>query len=203
MQYIQDLVIPKTSGTGIKIDKDAPTFGWRDITADINVKGGLNTPTWTTFLTNISAYQFDLVNDECWLNFHIPHDYVPGTDLYIHAHWGLNTADTTNSITWGFDATLAERNDTSPDAFPATTNKTVTHNCATVNVPQYGHVVSEVQLTTSGALNGNNVAVDGIILCRVYLSADAGNIDPFLFFVDLHYQSQNMATKNKAPNFYA
>jgi hypothetical protein len=37
---------------------------------------------------------------------------------------------------------------------------------------------------------------------RTYLSADASNYDPFLFFVDLHYQSNNMATKSRAPDFY-
>jgi hypothetical protein len=199
-----NFVMPNESGFGIQIDQDSPAFGWRDILGPITVRGaGGNDPVWALFRTNIYAYQLQGVNDEIWITYHMPHDYVPGSELYIHTHWGLDTADSTNSITWGFDATFVNRDDITPDAFPATTNKTITHDCSAINVPQYGHVVSEVQLTDgSGQLGGNAIEIDGLILTRVYLSADAGNIDPFLFTADLHYQSTNLATKNKAPNFY-
>ena len=48
--------------------------------------------------------------------------------------------------------------------------------------------------------------VDGLILVRGY--RDAGNVldtctdAVFLHTMDIHYQSTNMATKNKAPSFY-
>jgi len=77
------------------------------------------------------------------------------------------------------------------------------HDCSAINVPQYGHVVSEVQLTTSGQLGGIDMEVDGLILVRVYLADDAGaNVNPFLFFVDCHYQSSNIGTKDKAFPYY-
>lgn len=200
-----DLVLPKTSGVGVKVDEASPVFGWRDITSDIIVKatGVGSPPTLALFRTNIYAYQFSL-NDECWINFHIPHDYVPGSELYIHTHWGVAAAVSANACTWSFDASFAKRHDTVPVAFPTTTNKTVAHDASAINLVQYAHVVSEVQLTDgAGALGGNAIEVDGMILCHVKLSANTLGIDPFLFFVDIHYQSNNMATKNRAPNFYS
>ena len=36
----QNVTLPKQTNTGIKVDIDSPTFGWRDMTADIQVRGG-------------------------------------------------------------------------------------------------------------------------------------------------------------------
>ena len=203
-----NLIMPGISGVGIKLDTTTPTYGWRDITSDINIRGtGGNDPTWAVFRTdisgNISAYQFD-ASDECWINFHIPHDYVPGSEMYIHTHWGINgTAITTGSMVWGFNATYSTRNDVTIDVFPAVTTVTATHNAATVNIPQYAHVVTETQLTTGGGtLGGKVIEVDGILLVRVYTSSNTLGQEPFVFFADLHYQSTNLATKNRAPSFY-
>jgi hypothetical protein len=49
--------------------------------------------------------------------------------------------------------------------------------------------------------------VDGIIMCRLYLDSNdiitsGGTVNPFVHFVDLHYQSTGIGTKGKAPNFY-
>lgn len=187
-----NLVIPKTSGTGIKIDQTTPTYPWRDILGQISVKGtGVNDPTWASFITNISAFQF-AANKECWIFYHIPHDYVPGTELYIHAHWAIATTASTGSLTWGFDCSFAKGFD--QETFPATTNKTV-DQAATVTA--YKHMISEVQLTTSGALGGNAIEVDGMVLARVYLSANTLGQNPFLFTADIHYQSTNVGTKGK------
>jgi len=208
---VDDIVLKGTTGPvhGLRLGETGPSFGWGDITADIVVKGGANTPTWATFLTNISAYQFDIVGDEVWQVFHIPHDYVPGSEIKIHAHWGLNGAGpfTTGSITWGFDATFAPRNDTTPIAFQATVNKTIQHDFTAVNVAQYAHVVSEVQLTNgSGQLamtTPRDIEVDGLVLVRSYLSADTGGVEPFLFTVDLHYQTTGViGTKTSSPPYY-
>jgi len=206
--YVPELFIPGASTNGIKIGDTTPTFGWADITADIVVKGGANTPTWAVFRGNLSAYQFDTVNDEVWQIFHIPHDYVPGTDVLIHAHWGLDTADATNSIAWTFNAAFGLRNDTTPAAFSTETTVTATHDASVINVPQYGHVVSEAALTGTGAdgvgeLGGTALAVDGLVMVKTSLTADAGGISPFLFTVDLHYQSTGIiGTKDNAPPFY-
>jgi hypothetical protein len=67
-------------------------------------------------------------------------------------------------------------------------------------------MIAEVQLSTSGAIGGNTIEVDGIVLARLYRSsgdaADTLNVAPFTHFCDVHYESNNIATVNKAPDFY-
>jgi hypothetical protein len=212
-----NLNLSGTSGTGVKIDLTTPTFGWRDIIGNITVKGtGANNPTWATYRGNISQYRFDGTPKEAWLEFHVPHDWVPGTDFYIHAHWSQTTVDTggtagaPGNIKWYFDITYADGHGTpggAADPFIAPITVSVVQQGSTT---QYGHMIAEVQFSnnggTGGLLNSNTVQVDGVFIVRVYRSssdaADTLNQDPFMHFCDLHYQSNNLATKNKAPSFY-
>jgi hypothetical protein len=192
--------------TEVRTGYDVGYYGWRDITADITVRGGgASNPAWTQYNgTSIHAYAFAASGTtECWLSFHIPHDYVPGSEIHIHAHWSQTTADSGNSVEWYFDALYAKGFD--QQAFPnAVTTVQVAQACS-ATVRQ--HMIAEVQLSTSGAIGGNAIEVDGIVLVRAYRNAAATNDTStqiaFLHFVDLHYQSDNRATKNKAPNFYA
>lgn len=199
------LVLPKTTNYGIQVDTTTPTFGWRDLTAAIDVRGlGANDPAWNIFRNGIRAYQFG-VNDECWLVYHMPHDWVPGTDLFLHVHWAhVGAAVTSGSVTWSAECTFAKGFD--QEAFPATKTIQITQTASTV---QYQHMVAEGQLSVAGGsatqLNTSTIEVDGLILCRLSLTADTISpaTDPFVFTADIHYQSSNIATKNKAPGFYA
>jgi hypothetical protein len=200
------LVIPKDSGSGIKTDADGtPAYAWRDLIGEIAVRGiGGTDPAYSVFLTGIRAHQFT-VNDECWNAFHVPHDYAPGTDLYIHAHWAHNSASvTTGAVTWVFDVTYAKGYDQA--AFPAVVSPSVAQNASTT---QYRHMIAEVQLSAASPsatqLDSDNIEVDGLILVRTYLSANtmSAATEPFLLFVDLHYQTTGMmGTKNKNTPFY-
>ena len=202
-----NLNLPKTSGNGIKIDIATPTFGWRDLRAEIRTRGvGATDPNDATYIGNIKAYSFS-VNDEAWIEFHIPHDYVAGTDIHLHFHWSHNSAIVTGgSVTWEADVTYAKGHNQA--AFPATVNPTLSPDASTT---QYQHMVSEVQLSASSPsavqIDTDDLEPDGIILARVYLSANnitsSGAVpDPFLHEVDVHYQSTNIATKAKVPDFY-
>lgn len=201
------LILDKASGNGIKVDTTTPTFGWRDLRAEIRTRGvGATDPNDTTYIGNVKAYSF-AVNDEAWIEFHIPHDYVLGTDILLHFHWSHNSAIVTGgNITLGADVTYAKGHDQA--AFAATVNPTLTPNASTT---QYQHMVSEVQLSASapGAaqLDTDDLEPDGLILARVFLSANnitsGGAVpDPFIHEVDVHYQSTNIATKQNAPDFY-
>jgi hypothetical protein len=215
-----NLVLPKTSGTGIKVDPAAATFGWRDLLGSITVKPlGATDPTLTNYRNGIYAYAFDRGAaglQEVWIEFHMPHDYVPGTDVYIHAHWSQNVVDTggaagvPGAVIWNFEMTYADGYGTAggaASAFGATVTETVTQQGSTT---QYGHMIGEVQASTSGGsgtkLDTDDLEIDGIILVRVWRNAstagDTLDQDPFLHFVDIHYQSTNIATKAKAPDFY-
>jgi hypothetical protein len=109
-------------------------------------------------------------------------------------------------VTWGADITYAKGHDQAP--FAATVNTTIADNASTT---QYQHMIAEVQIsatTPSGSqIDSDDLEPDGIIMVRVYLSANAitsgGAVpDPFLHLADIHYQSSNIGTKDKVPDFY-
>lgn len=203
------IIMPKTSGVGIKVDQAVPTFGWRDLTAEIQIRGAGGTdPAFNIYRGGIRQFQFD-VGEECFLEFHQPHDWVPGTDMHIHFHWShIATTVTGGTVTWGAEATWARGFNQA--AFQAPITKLTPGNASAT---QYQHIVSESQITAAAPavdqIDTDNLEVDGIWLVRAYLQANAMTlsggpvIEPFLHFVDLHYQSNGMATKNKAPSFYA
>jgi hypothetical protein len=213
-----NLNLSGTSGTGVKIDLTTPTFGWKDLTGEIITKGvGPSDPDWVTYRGSLSQYRFSAGHvHEAWLNFHIPHDYVPGSDLFVHVHWSQITVDTGGTAgvpgvaKWYFDISYSDGHGTaggSADPFIAPITVSVTQQGSTT---QYGHMIAEVQFTnnggTGGLINSNTIQVDGVIIVRIYRDpadvADTLNQDPFVHYVDIHYQSTNLPTKNKSPNFY-
>lgn len=202
--YVEGIVIEKTAGLGIKLEKASPTFGWEDMLSEVATRGvGATDPNWSVYRNGIYQYLFS-VNDESWHNFHILHDYAPGTDFFIHCHWSHNSAAvTTGSVTWSLELTYAKGHNQA--AFPATVTLTITQTASTT---QYQHMIAEGQASVSGGsatqLDSDDFEVDGLLLVRCYLSANTmdGGALPFLHFVDIHYQSTGIKTKDKAPNFY-
>jgi hypothetical protein len=202
------IVIPRTSGYGIKLDVDDPQWGWNDIIGHIQPKtAGAGTPTYATYRGNINGFYF-AANDIVDFVFHVPHDYVPGTHMYIHVHWSHNGTAISGSATFTHYTMYAKGHNQAN--FPAEITSAITY--ATTNItttPQYRHRVDEIQLSTTGGsastLNTSDLEVDGVILMRLKLTAlptiTAGNL--FIHTADIHYQSTGLPTKQKAPNFYA
>lgn len=187
-----------TLGTAAKIYTGNANYGWKDITSDINVKGGGgNNPAWGVFQGGINAYTFlaGLMN-ECWVTFHINHDYALGTPIYFHTHWS-NPGVNTGVVRWGFEYTIAKGHQQM--VFPATTTVYVEQAA----VAQYEHQIAEIATGISSA----NLEPDSLILVRVFRDAahvnDTCTNSVCLFASGIHYQANTFATKNKAPNFYA
>ena len=204
-----NIIIPKTAGTGIQVDIDSPTFGFDDIIGQIRTRGvGATDPNDATYIGGIKAYNFD-VNDEAWIDYHINHDYVIGTDIFLHFHWSHNvTVVTGGSVTWGYEMTYAKGHGQAP--FSAAVSGSVVADASTT---QYQQQLDEVQISAaspSGSqIDSDFLEPDGVIMMRVFLSANnitssAAVPDPFLHFADIHYQTKaGTGTKNKAPDFYA
>ena len=204
------LVINKTSGLGIKVDTTTPTFPWHDILGDLMAARlpPATAPTLATYRGNVQQLRW-AVGDFALLNYHIPHDYAPGTDLYIHYHWShIVTTVTGGTVTWRIECTYAKGHNQA--AFPATGTVDVSPAPSTT---QYQHMLSEVQLSaaspTGGQLTTGLIEPDGLILAYLTLQANGITVsggavpDPFLHFADIHYQSTNIGTKNNTPDFYA
>lgn len=193
-----DVVLPNTSGVGIKIgDADSSDFGWRDITGEVQTRGvGATDPAWTQIGAS-AMYAFSFaINDVCWMAFHVPHDYIPGSGWYLHVHWLPDGTDA-NSVKWSFSWMYAKGHNQAAFNVASLTTDTMTQ---TVGGTQYQHYVTE-----SGEQSGTNVEPDGIIYVKITRVTNGGtdNTDEILMLTsDVHYQSNNLATKNKSPNFY-
>jgi hypothetical protein len=221
-----NIVLPKTSGKGILLDPDAPTYGWHDMLGDIKTRpaaggGAAAQPDFVAYRGNVYAYRFGTTAPnnhlhEAFIEFHVPHDYAPGTDLYLHAHWSQNVVDTGGPASvpgdaeWFWDVSYAKGHGTaggSADPFVAPIAPTVVQQGSTT---QYGHMIAETQLSDSAPsgvqLDSDDIEVDGLILVRIHRTPGAGNDtldqDTFLHYCDIHYQSTNLATKGKVPDFY-
>jgi len=195
----------KAKGEGIKVDTENPTYPWRDLTGDLKLHGpGGDDPVYAQYNGVLKAYKFDNINDEMFIEFHIPHDYAPGTDIFIHAHWShISAAVTTGSVTWGFDVINAKGHN--QGALSTVISTSIAQDASTT---QYQHMIAEVQMSaaspTANQIDTDDIEVDGIILARIYLNANTMDsaTDPFLHFCDIHYQSTGIGTKDKSPDFY-
>jgi hypothetical protein len=129
--------------------------------------------------------------------------------MFIHAHWSHNGALVTGgSVSWTFELSYAKGHD--QQEFSASKLITATQLASSM---QYRHMIAETSMTatteSATAFAVAQMEIDAILMCRVFLSANnmivsgGGAPAPFLHFVDMHYQSTNIGTKNKAPNFWA
>ena len=169
---------------------------WHDITSEVKARGvGATDPAWAQIgATAFYAYDF-AINDQVWMAFHIPHDYVKGTDIYIHAHW-LPDGTNAQPVKWQFIYSYAHGHN------QAAYNLTGTTVSATqaVGGTQYQHYVTETAAITIAGMEP-----DGILMVnvkRVTNGATENTDEIFLMTCDIHYQSSDTGTKNRAPNFY-
>lgn len=198
--YGGKLRIPGSNNQGVVIGpKGTATYGFHDILGQIETRGvGATDPTWTAInSSNFSAYAFAL-NDECWINYHIPHDYVIGSDIFIHTHW-MPSGTNTSSVKWEFEYMYADGHN--QEAF----NTTGTIIYAEESPPGTAlqHMVTE-----SAAIDGSILSIepDGILALHATRVTNGGtdNTDTiFVFKLDIHYQSTGIPTANRAPDFYA
>lgn len=204
---LDDLVLPKTSGIGIKVDTATPTFPWFDLEGVMLFDpAGANSPDYTTYQTGISQMRF-VANDQVTIVFHMPHDWAPGTDVQAHVHWSHNGTAVSGNAVFTIGATYAKGHNQAN--FPATKTQTITYATTDITTtPQRRHRIDEIQLsdaTGSGNyLNRGDFEPDGLILINVQLTTlpTITGGDLFVHHCDLHYQSTGIGTKQKAPNFY-
>lgn len=204
------LVFAKASGNGIKLELATPTFGFRDILGDQFTKNtGATKPILTSYNGAIQGWKFE-VGDEAYITYHIPHDYVEGTPIFLHVHWShIATTVTGGNVTFKLTSILAKAHNQQPFQSSPSVGTLI----GTASTTQYQQILSEV-LYSDGTPTGleidtANLEPDSVI--ELTFEVDANNItvsgggvpDIFVHFVDIHYQSTSISTKAKAPDFYA
>lgn len=211
------IVFDKSSGNGIKVDTTTPTFGFADLLGDQFSKNtGATKPTLATYNGATKAWQFSN-GDEAYLSYHIPHDYVPSTDIHLHVHWSQNNAGATGgTVDFKYFAIYAKgHNQASGSAFTSTpitaTFSSIDINDGGSGLNQYQQHFTEVTISAASAtvalFDRDNFEPDGVI--ELTLEMDATNLtgtpsDPFIHYVDIHYQTTGLiGTKSRTPDFYA
>lgn len=204
------VTVSKNPNAGILVDTAEPEYPWRDILGQIVITStGPTKPVFNTFLSQVGAYSF-ASGDDCNISFHLPHDYAAGTDIFLHFHWSHNGTAITGSSVFNCYQTYAKGHNQANFSVEKLVTLTVpTPNISTV--PQYRHRIDEIQISSNGGsatlLDSSLFEPDGIIMHHLdwatipTITGGTPN-EPFLFYIDVHYQSTNIGTKQKTPNFY-
>ncbi len=206
-----NVALPKAASNGIKVDLTTPTFGFADIIGDQFSKNtGGTRPVLTDYNGVIFSWLFG-VGDEAYITYHIPHDYVQGSTIFLHIHWShIATNVTGGTVTFKATSIYSKSYNQAPfqstplvGTFPGTASAT-----------RYQQILSEIQYSDSTPtgleIDTDDLEPDGVI--ELTLEFDANNMtvgsgsapDIFIHYVDLHYQSTGLiGTKSRAPDFYA
>ena len=208
------LTLDKAATSGIKVDLASPTYGWRDIIGDITPRAlGGPAPILTAFRGgNILEYAYAVNNVVDKITYHMPHDYVDLSNVFLHVHWSHNGTAISGTFTVEAYAIYCKGFNQAGHIFEAEKVLTLTEAVTSVTThPRWGHFVTEVQLSTPGGsaskLDTNKLEVDGLIEVAYKVTAiptitGGSTANPFIFTADVHYQSTNIGTKAKAPKFY-
>jgi hypothetical protein len=207
-KFGDSITLPKTQGEGIKVDVAAPDFAWFDLVGPITYKDvGVGSPVLATYRGNVRDVNFT-AGDDYDIKFHIDHDWA-GKDCFIHVHWSHNGTDISGSLVMNHYVTYGKGHSQAP--FHAEKNITQTISSLSIaNTPQYQTRIDEIPLSIAGGsaslLDTAILEPDGLILVHFDVTSiptiTGGSGKPFIHFVDIHYQSTSIGTKQKTPDFY-
>jgi len=212
----QRSVYPSTSGYGLKVDHSSPVWGWKDLTGQIIPRsGGAAAPAFTPFHgSNVKVYSGNAGDKIDNITFHIPHDYVPNTDMYIHIHWGHNGTAISGTFSGNYHAIYSKGYTQAGEIFESelTIPWTTGAIADVIEVPRWSHNITELAITNAGGdtthFDRADIETDGLMMISWTIGttptisgSDESNL-PYIFMIDLHYQSNQLATKGRNTPFY-
>lgn len=160
--FAEGIVLPKAAGYGVKVDPESPTFGYADLLGAIDIRGpaGGTSPSWAVYQAPLYQYSFGTAGGvtEVFINFHIPHDFAPGSDIFMHTHWSTIAAPT-GDCNWLFNVSHAKGygrgvfEGTAGSATPVIVSKAGTAATA------FKHEITEMKVATSGGLVASAINV--------------------------------------------
>lgn len=160
---------------------------WDDMRVEVGQlrHSGVGTdPEYVAFMTSLYVRCFDN-GEELQFATQIPHNYLEGSDLYVHAHWTPHTrgtAEAGKTVAW---KVLYSASSIS-GVFPSVTTADLTDTCTGTN--------NLHEITASVTISGTGLGISSMIVGKVIRDAGdswatntAGN-RPGLLEVDFHYQ---------------
>ena len=176
--------------------------GWSDMPSPVTILTGASAPTTTAIIGGIVGMQFSAdVNQECFSNAHLNHDYIVGSMVYPHIHF-TTKGTTSGTVRCGVEWTLARRSDsTGLVVFGAT--QTLYIEKAITGSDTLKHMICEP--ADGFGIDGTNLETDSLILFRYFRDAEHVNdtyTEPVIMLVvDVHYQCDKLSTPLRTPPF--
>lgn len=173
-------------------------YGWKDLLSSATARAtGPLAPPYNAFRTNgtdiVYAYEMDTTSRILTGQSHVPHDWAIGTKVYIHIHWGATVAST-SSTTFRTSWSYAPGYGIGAFSAPAGVDVTQAH----CNI-QYGHNIAE--FSDAQAILPNNFETDGLLLWTVKATTIPAAYNPFVFMIDMHYQTDGRETNERNRSF--
>jgi hypothetical protein len=179
--------------------------GWFDNESKLYTRDGPNSADFQPFIGSIPGLRF-IPNEmrEGFVDYHVKHEWKPGTMMYPHVHFGVQAQDT-GTIRWGFEYTWANRKGSVKGYTKFQTPQIIYLEYTLTAADDYEHIV--VEAPEGQGLDGTNMEVDAMILCRLFRDAEHVNDtfahEAFAMNVDLHTETDRYATPLRVTPFYA
>lgn len=175
--------------------------GWNDLLAPINNSNaaGITPPAWKAMGANGHYGMHFTAGESAFVNFHVLHDWKVGTIAYQHVHFLVDIALTAgDTITWKTHHTIARGHHQGESLTGTRTTTTMTYTADGTEVAGE-HLILEVPIADAIDL----LETDTLIIMEIEMDAASvtGTEEIFGLQVDLHYESDGMLTKEKAPGF--
>lgn len=148
-----------------------------------------------TFRGNTVAYEFvsgSLM--ETYVNWDVPFNWAPGTDLYAAIHWSPGASTSTGTVRWGLEFTNAAVNGT----FPATSTFYVDTTVSTSSAWKHIQAVSD-------PYPGSSVSPNMRFLIRLYrdgaATQDTFPDNAYLVGIDFYFRVNKFGTPSFTPPY--
>lgn len=166
--------------------------GWKDLLGPYTPRNsGPTVPVLTTVGTSIIQLPLWALDDLAYFQFHVPHDYALGTDVYFHVHWFADGANV-NTVKWQASYFYAKGYGF---AFPLATAATVVSVTQAPTGTAYAHMIAETTAVTIA-----DMEPDGYVLAELKRVTNGGTNNTnniFAWNLDIHYQSIEESTANR------
>ena len=190
-------LLVQDSGTLTTQKMNVVREGYEDLkTTSIFTPGGVSAPSISSSIGIHELYEFSGgTNKRASFVFHLPHDFVEGTDLFFHVHHAPTAVTPTGTVTWRVHFQYAQGY-----GFGSFTGTDLTQDM-TVDITganQYEHIITE-GAAVNDATVGSVIRTDGVILATVerLASTDTSTAPEVFIEFDIHYRSDGRKTVEK------
>jgi hypothetical protein len=179
-------------------------LAWAQFSGNPEVREGTaNAPSWESFRDGL--YEWSYPNgqmSQSYINFDLPFNWAPGTDLYVGIHWSPGNNSSTGTVRWGLEFTYAfAYGPATGTTFGA--SQTVYINASQANGTTYQHYINFNDY--ADRFPGSAAQPNMKFVVRLFRDganvADTFGAPVFLVGCDFFYQTSRFGTQTLYPPF--